>query len=152
MIESDYIQENNAGELNTNELVLQFSITTSDSAFHLARVKEVVLSISKYNEDNWPNDQQWERILPKWFVEKIKSHSLDELNDNSTLLWDYGSWLDAMKFRGWQWLSSKIYIDKFIINLVPLTSPFSVNPIEYVIFESGVGLSKIIFSEIRYFA
>ena len=63
------------------------------------------------------------------------------------MLWDYGSWLDAMKYRGWEWFSSKVDTTEFIIILVPHELPFSVNPLEYLIYETGISLESIHFED-----
>lgn len=139
----DYIM----GELPLKGSYLFFRTNTENPFEKLSLVKDVLSVVSQFNEDNWPSDEQWDLLLPKWFLFKIKSHSLEEITKNSTLLWDYGSWLDAMKYRGWEWYSSKIDISGFTIILEPHTYPFSVNPFEYIIFETGVALGNISFED-----
>jgi hypothetical protein len=109
-------------------------------------VKDVILSVSRFNENTWPEDEIWNKILPAWFLTKIKSHSIDEIKRNENI-WEYGSWLDAMKFRGWYWYSSEVGVGKFKIILVAQTFPYSVNPLEFVVLETGVDLRNISFEE-----
>jgi hypothetical protein len=125
--------------------MLIFRIITVKPEMKLSKVKEVMSVIASYNPTNWPDDNTWDLQLPRWFVNKIKSYSLEEINQSGHLLWDYGSWLDAMKFRGWEWFSSKVDHNGFLIYLKAIDFPFSVNPLEYVIYESGVPLSDINF-------
>ncbi len=126
---------------------LSFRTITQNSTEKLSLVKSVLRVVSEFDEKSWPSDEQWDLILPKWFLNKIKSHSLEEITKNNTSLWDYGSWLDAMKYRGWEWYSSKADNSGFTIILEPHTLPFSVNPLEYVIYETGVPLINIIFAD-----
>lgn len=49
-----------------------------------------------------------------------------------------------MRFRGWEWYSCKFDSTGLIIIIEPNSFPFSVNPLEYVIYESGVSLYNIV--------
>lgn len=119
-----------------------FRASTDKSVEKLNLIKQVMLAIAEFNEDNWPEDEIWDTKLPEWYLDKIKSHSIEEIKRN-TILWDYGSWLDAMKFRGWKWFSSQITSAEFKIFLEPYSFPFSVNPLEYVIWAAGVAENAI---------
>lgn len=144
--EYDRIVNFNSGE-QPNKGYLLFIVETDESFQKLMQLKEVIIAISKFNEQNWPDDETWDNSLPKWFLTKIKSHSIEEISQESRLLWEYGSWLDAMKFRGWEWYSSKLNSNGFEIILDPCVFPFSVNPFEYIIFELDVELKNIKFRE-----
>ena len=144
--EKNRIKEFTKGEL-PHEGYLSFLVNTLHASEKLSLIKEVVTIISDYNESNWPSDEMWENLLPKWFLNKIEKYSPEEVIKNSSLLWDYGSWLDAMKYRGWEWYSSKINSNGFDIILIPITLPFSVNPLEYIIYETGVPIKNITFND-----
>jgi hypothetical protein len=58
---------------------------------------------------------------------------------------DYGSWLDAMKYRGWEWYSSNSDERGFSIILEVNSFPFSINPLEYVIYETDISIDSIIY-------
>lgn len=146
MKEVERIENNTDGE-KCEGLVLQFRVRTSEPLVRLSKVKEVVLRVASYNGENWPSDREWEDILPKWFTVRIKSYSINEILKHSTVLWDYGSWLDAMRNRGWEWYSSQVLDDGFLIFLKAKDFPYAVNPLEYIIYESGVLLSDIQFIE-----
>jgi hypothetical protein len=140
------ILNNNNGELPSSGRLV-FTIRADNSLLKLNLIKNVMQAVACVDKENWPTDRKWDTILPTWFLLKIKSHSNDELNKMSHLLWDYGSWLDAMKFRGWEWYSSKVDNNIITINLLPETFPYSVNPLEYVIYETGVDVRNIDFKE-----
>lgn len=124
---------------------LQFKINCSDPATKLQRIKDVMFVIASKLADKWPDEEVWSRILPQWFVHKIQSYSIEELYESPSVLWHYGSWVDAMKFRGWEWFSSMIGDDFFSIQLEALAFPYSVNALEYIIYETGVPLANISF-------
>jgi hypothetical protein len=52
-----------------------------------------------------------------------------------------------MKYRGWLWYSSGITSKGFNIVLKPISFPFAINPLEYLIFESGVELKDIFYTD-----
>src|ERR1700752_4938019 len=123
-VESKNIWQNTLGEL-PNKGYITFSVMTNDPESKLKLVKEVMAAISSFDEDNWPDDHIWDHNLPKWFLEKIKQNSLELIKEDQRL-WNYGSWLDALKFRGWKWFSSTIKPSGFEIILEPYTLPYSV--------------------------
>lgn len=125
---------------------LLFKATTDTPNEKLRMITSVIDIVSLYDENDWPKDEQWDDFLPAWFLNKIKNYTLEEINSNS-LLWDYGSWLDAMKYRGWKWYSSKIETHNFIIILEPNSFPFSVNPLEYLIYETEIATNSITFED-----
>ncbi len=124
---------------------LCFTAVTHEPSHKLKLIKDVMTIISKYDSTSWPDDNKWSAILPKWFIYKIRANKLEDIIASNYKLWDYGSWLDAIKHRGWEWYSSKISPDKFEIIVTPKSFPFSVNPLEYLIMESGVDYESIYF-------
>lgn len=132
------------GEIPTNGYLL-FKVYAEQPKDKLNLILAVIQSIEKFEEDNWPSDEEWNKILPSWFLNKIKNYSYDEILKSNGLLWDYGSWLDAMKYRGWNWYSSKVNTSYFDIILNPFNFPYSVNPLEYLIYETGIPIKNIQF-------
>lgn len=141
-IESERIEQNNHGEIPKGGF-LSFEARARNPSESLSLTKEVIAVISKYNEHNWPSDEYWEKSLPTWFIRKIKEYSVQKIIESNGRLWDYGSWLDAMKYRGWLWYSSELKPLELKIILEPYTYPFSVNPFEYLLLESGVNEGEI---------
>lgn len=105
----------------------------------LGRVKEVLEIVSKQNAQHWPSDKEWQALLPKWFIEPFLNRKLEEvLADDSERLWDYGSWLDAMRRRGWEWWSSlPPSQDGWEAFLAAFDSPYGIGPFEYLVLASG---------------
>lgn len=145
-MESENVVFFNSGEKPDGGHLL-FSVKTDEPAVKLELVKSVVIAICKFSGPDWPSDEVWNKTLPIWFLTKIKRYSLEEVSQKNTRLWEYGSWLDAMRFRGWKWYSSKITPKGFDVILEPYEFPFSVNPLEYVIYETGVELNNIEFQD-----
>lgn len=145
MNEAERILQNNNGELPNNAL-LKFKIRTNEPLKHLILIKEVMIKLAKLDQMKWITDEDGKNIFPEWFINKIISYSFEEIKKNKSL-WDYGSWLDAMKFRGWEWWSAKVEKDYFEINLQAITFPYSVDPLEYVIYSTGVNSTDILFEK-----
>jgi hypothetical protein len=82
----------------------------------LSRILAVLREIAKHGPDAWPSDNEWRTVLPDW----LKRH-LPELTKEETdrlmattprdqwdkLPWEFGSWLDAVRDRGWKWWGYK---------------------------------------------
>lgn len=109
----------------------------SDAKRSLERIKEVLALVARASaSDTWPTDEEWAEQLPEWFVGPLKGRSLDEvLKDQS--LWDYGSWIDAMRHRGWRWHSSSVDGERWRIDLVQEDFVCSLDPLVYLARESG---------------
>ncbi len=107
-----------------------------DPVVTLERVKEVMRLVVQEREEGWPGDDWWRSNLPPWFLQSFEGHTEEELlRDDS--LWDFGSWLDAMKDPGWTWWSSLVREDTWHANLSAHTDPFSVGPLEYLARAAG---------------
>ncbi len=122
---------------NDNDNMIIYECRNSKPETSISKIKEVIEKIALYTNDTWPNDDEWKKILPHWFICAITSHTLKEIYDNDKL-WEYGSWLDAMKQRGWEWWGYNINDDGFTIQLVALTMPYSIEPFDYLLRQSGV--------------
>lgn len=146
LIEKDRIKLFLQGELpNTGYLI--FKVTTFQPKEKLLKVKEVISKISEFDSENWPSDRFWENALPNWFVNKIKENSIEDILSSKYELWEFVSWLDAMKFRGWEWYSSNYASDFFEIVIEPFSFPFSINPLKFVIYSTGIEYQNIILTD-----
>ena len=72
--------------------------------------------IHQFHSDNWPDDSFWCQHLPFSFVSKFSLFYIEDLdylyeNPNGTMhheSWEFLSWLDALKERGWEWWSGDL--------------------------------------------
>ena len=72
--------------------------------------------IHQFHSDNWPDDSFWCQHLPFSFVSKFSLFYIEDLdylyeNPNGTMRherWEFLSWLDALKERGWEWWSGDL--------------------------------------------
>lgn len=108
----------------------------------LERVKGVMAVVASYRPDNWPSDEEWERLLPSWFVTQAKAHTSEEIKRDERL-WDWEGWLDAMKIRGWEWWSSAVDDAGWTAYLVAHSWPYGSGPLEYVAYSSGASVVTI---------
>lgn len=110
----------------------------------LKRTQEVMREIAAVKTADWPTDDDWRRRLPAWFVGSFEGRTLAELVSDLSL-WDYGSWLDAMKAPGWEWWSSEVGDNKGSVRCVAYAYPFGVEPLMYVL--RSAGASAVQFEE-----
>jgi hypothetical protein len=117
-------------------VVVTMQAVCSDLPACLDRVKEVMVVIARYRPDAWPSDEEWERLLPAWFVTKTKAHTIEEI-ERDERCWDWEGWLDAMKVRGWEWWSSTCSQTGWACYLVAHSWPYGSGPLEYVAYSAG---------------
>ncbi|WP_125468808.1 hypothetical protein [Methylomagnum ishizawai] len=101
----------------------------------LENIKGVQRIISSVRTRDWPDDEWWKDSLPRWFVETFNK-PIDEIIANKDL-WDFGSWIDAIKNPGWEWWSSRLLDDRWEINLQAIEDPFSIGPLVYIARTAG---------------
>ena len=82
-----------------------------DASDKIEKILEVVRIIIEHNSSPWPNDLEWDNIMPKW--------------------------IDAIRDRAWEWWSYKLdgNIAKFY--LISLEIPERINAFEQIIIASG---------------
>ena len=79
--ESNNILVNNQGELPRQGYLL-FFVKTHDPNTKLQLIKDALLVISRFTENNWPEDEVWDNLLPEWFLKKIKSNTIEKIRQN----------------------------------------------------------------------
>ncbi len=139
--EVDNLQNNIYGEL-PGFGYCSFSVITDNPQQKLEKIVDVIRCIALYDEEVWPGDEKWVEVLPAWFLHSVKSRDEAAIRGDPGL-WEFGSWLDAMKFRGWYWYSSLVWQNGFKIIVVPYNFPFIVDPLRFLIFEAGVSNSDL---------
>lgn len=142
MYEIDRIESNVAGEKPSGVTVTML-LSTSNPTETLEKVVSVLIVIlSAFRTDVWPEDSWWQKRLPKWFMESF-NHSLEEVIKDENL-WDFGSWVDATKFRGWEWWSSEASNESLKIHFEAYDDPYVIAPFEYIVRVSGGKAIEII--------
>ena len=78
----------------------------------IERIRSVVRLIAHAEPEAWPNDDEWRKSLPPWLKEAIPELTKEETDHLlattprekwDSLPWEFGSWLDAVRDRGWRW-------------------------------------------------
>jgi hypothetical protein len=110
----------------------------------LERTQHVMREVAAAQAADWPSDDDWRRRLPEWFLRSFEGHTLDELMSDPNL-WDFGSWLDAMKAPGWEWWSSEVTEKEGNVRCVAHADPFGVEPLMYLL--RSAGASEVEFEE-----
>jgi hypothetical protein len=110
----------------------------------LRRVKEVIELIAEESANGtWPTDDVWSSRLPSWFTDPFHERTLEQVLADKTL-WDYGSWLDAMRHRGWQWWSSASEGDTWSATLLREDEVYSIEPLIYLARQSGASTVEVL--------
>lgn len=111
-LEIDRIEINNnlvSMPANPWEFDIQFGDASHDV---LSRLTALLGQIAKFDSDSWPADEYWRVTLPMWMkaclADLTKEESDRILQDTprdqwEKLPWEFGSWLDAIRDRGWRW-------------------------------------------------
>lgn len=116
-------------------LRLRFQATVSGETV-LERARQVMRLVAVAQDQQWPSDEDWRRALPEWFLRSFDGHDAQELLAHPEL-WDFGSWLDAMKNPGWEWWSCHSDDRGGSVRAVAYAEPFSIEPLEYLLRASG---------------
>lgn len=92
----------------------------------LARLKTLLDQIVKFDPESWPADDYWRATLPSWMKARLPELTKDEsdrlLQDTprdqwDKLPWEFGSWLDAIRDRGWRWWGYRLELESATIVL-----------------------------------
>jgi hypothetical protein len=122
----------------------------SDMCF--SKIMEVIERILSTSYTSWPNSDQWQEVLPGWFLdatpkftnaeyEALISETPEENWD--TLPWDYESWLDAIHVREWHWWSYARKNGTLDIHLSLTGWPAHLETFEHILHAAG---AKVNFS------
>jgi hypothetical protein len=146
MTEVEHIQKNTAGE-TPHGLYWSYEVRVGGDSF--SHIVQVMTIIASQPVVHWPDDDRWLSLLPDWFRASFKQYSLEEAQELlkttprkkwSTLPWDFGSWLDAMKNRGWLWWSSETNGQRMRIYLSIQQWPASLEAFEHILVASGADI------------
>lgn len=85
----------------------------SDALCHVRRILSVVGLIANYShKGGWPSDCEWRSLMPVWVKEGIPELTKGQIDfllkktprdQWDSLPWEFLSWLDALRDRGWRW-------------------------------------------------
>jgi hypothetical protein len=119
---------------------------THEATQCLARILAVVSIIAQQPRDAWPSDEEWRQMLPAWFVKSFATYTVEEAQallarlpkeQWSEIPWEFGSWLDAIRGRGWEWWSFKQAEAELQIHLTLNEWPASLEAFEVIVKASG---------------
>ncbi len=118
------------------------SIGAQGDESSLNRTMEVMSVVAQQDPELWPSDDEWERILPAWFVTETQAHTREDIQRDENL-WEFGSWLDSMKRRGWFWWSSHYSDGEWQAWLLAHEFVYSIGALRYLIYVAGGEITGI---------
>lgn len=114
-----------------------------DADRSLERVKEVMCLVAGESDaGTWPTDEEWAQKLPLWFIEPFEGRTTEMLWGDDDL-WDFESWLDAMRQRGWEWWSSRCKGNQWSAILIRQEYVYSIDPLIYLAKASGASSIEV---------
>lgn len=115
---------------------LSVAFESSKPAAVLVQVRDVMRLLASAQLGQWPSDDWWRQRLPRWFIASFEGRGLEEIIADPTL-WDFGSWIDAMKDPGWEWWSSGTDGQRGYVECSAHAMPFSFEPLLYLLRAAG---------------
>ena len=98
----------------------------------LERARPVMAEIARAQDGDWPDDEAWLARLPAWFVVAHDPSAME-----FAPAWDSRSWLEVMRWPGWQWWSSCADGAFGTVRLEAFEWPFSVGPLVHLLRVAG---------------
>ncbi len=133
---------------STGYTLIRFECSNIDSCLKKLVVVIKMISVSDHND--WPDDSFWLENLPQWLLETFHTYSPHELNrimseksSWSFIRWSFGSWIDRMRDREWEWWSIGTTDGIVTICLKSNSHPYSLQPIEHLITSAGGELLEV---------
>lgn len=123
----------------------------SDPIGVISRVRSVAREIASQQGRDWPDDADWKTRLPSWLIQFMPELSPEECEHLmaatprekwNTLPWLFGSWLDAMRERGWEWWGYECSGDRAKIVLQITSVPGRVEAFKQVLLAAGAKVLK----------
>lgn len=143
MKEIERIDKNNKGEIPEKTKMIITVSKVGNPEEVLAKTKEIMKCVSQFAfSKNWPDDKEWIKILPSWFVESMTNKSLEDIMKTKGQ-WHFESWVESMYHRAWVWWSSKIEKDEIIIVLETLNIPYLFEQFLYIFYAQGISMDNI---------
>ncbi len=139
------LKENIVSSIPQTGLAITIAFNLPNQSFKM--LKGLMKSVIEMTSNESQSDRVWEKKLPKWFVTKTKNTTKNELLDNSQL-WDFGSWIDAIRQREWKWWGYKIFDTKTIIYLETTGYPYNIDPFFYMLYSVGIDFKETSILEI----
>lgn len=142
-IELKRINENNNGEIPNAPKIIITVKGVKNPAEVMRNTKNIMKAISQFAyTDTWPSYEEWQSILPSWFVESMTLKTSSD-RDKDENLWHYESWINNIKQRFWLWYSSKTEKDtlKFVLEAVSI--PYLHDSFIYILYSQGIPMENI---------
>jgi hypothetical protein len=109
-------------------------------------ILDVMEKIVSSGLTSWPNDDSWRQRLPDKFLEAFPAVTKEDATRMlrgtprelwDSLPWDFGSWLDAIRVRAWQWWSHDRSGDQMIVVVKIIELPAHIEALEQLFRAAG---------------
>ena len=110
----------------------------------ICRIVTVMELITENARGCWQEDDYWSAQLPDWLLKTFTTYTREDLSailaDRSSwdnLSWTFGSWLDRMRDRDWEWWSLEKVEQRVTVFVVVDGYPCSTKALEHLITAAG---------------
>lgn len=100
----------------------------------LQRLREImkIVSTVKQSRKDWPEIQEWRKILPEWLLKTFRQEYTEEeikqllKNKLQRTGWTLEDWRFYMKDKVWEWWDGKTESNRLIVKILVDGHPFSI--------------------------
>lgn len=116
----------------------------------LERVSSLLSQIAKFDSSAWPADSHWREVLPGWMKARLPDLTKEESDHLmrttprekwDQLPWEFGSWLDAVRDRGWRWWGYSINGEAATVVLHIAMYPERIDAFREILHASGATIT-----------
>lgn len=129
----------------------------ADGELKISKLIDVLQLIVSHSGDSWLSDDEWRKLMPSWIRENIPELTKEQTDKIlaetpqdqwGSLPWEFLSWLDAIRDRGWLWWGYKIIGSEviFVVHIGML--PERIDAFKELLRSSGMEIVSESYSEL----
>jgi len=123
----------------------------------ISKFMEVLELLVSHSGDDWLSDDEWREVMPSWLKESIPELTKEQTDKLlaetpqaqwDSLPWEFLSWLDAIRDRGWLWWGYKVQGSEAVIVVHIGMLPERIDAFKELLRSSGMKIKSENYSEL----